>query len=489
MKRNLIAALYLFTAALSVSCSPSSYVTKFEDFSAIKADAGNKRIAESPPFGDALGSPTVTADTKSPFQISFDDQTNEIVGRAQKLIEKNEREGAVLDQRWYGFRRFGKYQELILGATHVIFCGGLETDVRSQLGPQYESIERLEEDQEPGEIRLYAGKRSDGSWDFIIIGQNGREVALKTVIRLLYMSKFLDHQAKQKYRDRLQSFHSSLKVLMSSVSARHEFIAFFQRHGIREPDAVLIGFMADSAFLLRKEGIGDPKLYSDESLRVNWYPNANGKKVLLVSINGNRIFASRAGHLIDAIFEISPNRSPSVVFLGSAGVIDAPELVWRMVTPITVTHGDPFPEAERRGELVHLIRNRALDPGSIQTAHASVESVVAETTEWARNIKKREIETIDQELLHVIRAVNSSRYGANTQLFVGILVTDNISSDAAVMNVTLERAEDTISQATELRREFLSKVLKTIGVLKTEHPPASGAATIIDRQRSTAARE
>jgi len=42
----------------------------------------------------------------------------------------------------------------------------------------------LEQDQDPGEIRLFVGRRQAG-YDFIIIGQNGREVALKTIIRLL----------------------------------------------------------------------------------------------------------------------------------------------------------------------------------------------------------------------------------------------------------------------------------------------------------------
>jgi hypothetical protein len=471
MKRNLITASSLLLVALALSCSSSSQVAEFRHSLLVSANAGNGQIESSVSFGDrsSLPAATVDANAERRSQVYFQDQTQEIVSRARQLIEKNEREGAVLDQRWYGFRRFGKYQDLILGATNVIFCGGLEADVRSELGSQYESIPPLEENQDPGEIRFYAGNRSDGSWDFIIVGQNGREVALKTVIRLLYMSKFLDDQIRRKYRVRLQSFHSSLKVLTSSVSARQEFISFFERHGIREPDAVLIGFMGDSASLLDEERVGDPKLYSDESLRVSWYSNANGKKLLLVSINGNRIFASRAGQLIEAIFEISPSRPPSIAFLGSAGSIEAPELVWKIVTPVSVTNGDLH--AKGQGELVHLLRNRALERGSIQTAHASVESVVVETTDWARNMKKRGIRTIDQELLHVIQTVNSSRYGAETELFVGILVTDNISSNAAVMDVTLERAEETISQATELRREFLSQILKTIGVLKTTHSP------------------
>jgi hypothetical protein len=38
---------------------------------------------------------------------------------------------------------------------------------------------------EPGDIRLSIGKRKQGDYDFIVIGPNGRDVALKTNIRLL----------------------------------------------------------------------------------------------------------------------------------------------------------------------------------------------------------------------------------------------------------------------------------------------------------------
>jgi hypothetical protein len=38
---------------------------------------------------------------------------------------------------------------------------------------------------EPADIRLSIGKRKQGDYDFIVIGQNGRDVALKTNIRLL----------------------------------------------------------------------------------------------------------------------------------------------------------------------------------------------------------------------------------------------------------------------------------------------------------------
>jgi homospermidine synthase len=138
-----------------------------------------------------------------------------------------------------------------------------------------------------------------------------------------------------------------------------------------------------------------------------------------------------------------------------------------------VTTGDLSAPAEPKGELLHLIPNRAVSLGTVQTAHASVESVVAETTEWAKTMKKRGVKTVDQELLHVIRAVQASRYGNDVDLFIGILVTDNISSNPAAMDITLERAEDSISEATQLRRDFLSKILKAIGVLKSTYSPAA----------------
>ena len=43
-------------------------------------------------------------------------------------------------------------------------------------------------------------------YDVIIVGQNGREVALKTVVRLLYLPRFADEKTKEKYRGRLVEF-------------------------------------------------------------------------------------------------------------------------------------------------------------------------------------------------------------------------------------------------------------------------------------------
>ena len=124
---------------------------------------------------------------------------------------------------------------------------------------------------------------------------------------------------------------------------RREYLTFFNKHDIRNPDAVVIGFMSDASEVMSDMGFANPETYSDESLRVIWHKNANGKRVLLISINGNRIFASRSAELIEALYEISPDSSPLITFLGSAGAVDAPEMVGKIVAPTRVMNGDPFP--------------------------------------------------------------------------------------------------------------------------------------------------
>ena len=101
----------------------------------------------------------------------------------------------MLDQRWYTFKRFGQYQDTIFSASQIVFYGGLENDVRANLPKHYESVVPLEKDQEPGEIRLFSAKHAPAQHDLIIIGQNGREVALKTIIRLIYLASFADASA------------------------------------------------------------------------------------------------------------------------------------------------------------------------------------------------------------------------------------------------------------------------------------------------------
>ena len=73
----------------------------------------------------------------------------------------------------------------------------------------------------------------------------------------------------------------------------------------------------------------------------------------------------------------------------------------------------------------------------MHSTHASVESVVVETTEWAKEIKRRRVKTVDQELYNVIDAINSSARGAESQIYAGILVTDNVSTDKAATDLRL----------------------------------------------------
>jgi hypothetical protein len=333
----------------------------------------------------------------------------------------------------------------------------------------YTSLVALESDQEPGDIRLFSAKRESAPHDLVIIGQNGREVALKTVVRLIYLAGFADAERQRKYRNALRSFTESLTVFLSSRSARQEFIGFFGKHGISSPDAVLIGFIGETRALLKAQGIHDPELHSDESLRINWFKNANGRKVLLVSIDYNRIYASRAGDLIEAIFAISGPSSPAIVFLGSGGAIEEPSIVGQIVTPTMVLNGDPLPLVQDKGVLVHLIRNKAIGHASIKTAHASVENVVVETTRWAERMKSNRVRTVDQELFHIVKAVNSTANIQKFEMYVGILVTDNVSSNIyGNPDKTLEHAEETITKTADIRREFLANILTELRILEPD---------------------
>ncbi|HEY5614852.1 MAG TPA: hypothetical protein VIL52_02440 [Bacteroidota bacterium] len=480
MKRYAATFFSALAIILSLSCGPWELAKQSGD-----ADSSygyfnkEKNSAHQSPSGNLWNQPKAYQDSveekaneilhgRTAARVSFEDRTRELVAHAERLIKNNQEEGAVLDQRWYGLKYFGKHQELIFAAVNVMFFGGLEYDVRNHLGDRYTSIDPVEENQDSGDIRLYIGKRKEGNYDFIIIGQNGREVALKTIIRLLYLTKFVDDKTKQKYRDKLASFTQSLQVLLSSVSPREEFITFFNRYGIDRPDAVIIGFRGDVRSLMKDEGISDPELYTDESLRVNWYPDANGKRVLLVSIDKNRIFASRSGELIEAIFAISANTLPSITLLCSCGAIDAPEMVGKIVTPTSVMKGESFPASVNKGILVHIIRNKAADEAATKTAAVSVESVVVETTKWVTTMKAHGVNTVDQELFPIVNAINSSAYAAKVDVFAGTLVTDNVSSNAQNNDMTLEHAEATIAATVNIRREFFSKVLKTLGILKKE---------------------
>ena len=398
----------------------------------------------------------------------FQDHTEEIVGDALALIKKNRREGAALDQRWYGFRRFGPTLEHLLRAKEVRFYGGREADVRSAIATQYVSLLPLAADQDPGEIRLFTARRDWDSFDVVIIGQNGKEVALKTVIRLAYVFEFMDEEIKRSFVGGFDAFLGRVKIFLSSFPARQEFSAFFQRYRIADPDVVIIGFQRDTRAILEEAGIGEPERYSSDSLRVNWYPNAGGKKVLLISINGNRIFASRAGELVQAIFEAFTSPPESIVFLGSAGAIDSAQLVGQIVAPTVVVNDDYFNAERRGGKLAHIIRNRATMIVPVKTAHVSVESMLLETMPWATKNRTNRIMTVDQELYSIVNAINKSHYGDKIQFFAGILVTDNVSAVQTHGQMTLQHAEDIIAKTGAIRRGFLARVLSELGITAHE---------------------
>jgi hypothetical protein len=174
---------------------------------------------------------------------------------------------------------------------------------------------------------------------------------------------------------------------------------------------------------------------------------------------------------MEAIYDSSPDSRPLVTFLGSAGAIDAPELVGKIVAPTSLMNGDPFPRVKSQGALIHLVRNRAVGLVRLQSTHASVESVVVETTEWAKHIKSQRVNTVDQELYHVIDAIHASPRGAETDIYAAVLVTDNVATDVSDNDVTLKAAEDTIDDTAKLRQNFLLNVFRRQGILKDANVP------------------
>jgi hypothetical protein len=400
-----------------------------------------------------------------PSHRSFYDHTVQIVGEALNLINRNEHEGASLDQRWYAFRRFGKHLDQVLGARAVRFYGGREPDVLRFIADQYLSVSPLEPDQDPGDMRFFMARRDAESWDLVIIGHNGREVALKMVIRLAYFFKFMDESYKRAYVGGFDSFLHKVKIYLSTTPARQEFISFFQLYGISDADAVIIGFQRDARAVLKESGIGCPERHSNDSLKINWYANANGNKVLLVSINGNRIFASRAGELIKAIFETFRSPPRTLIFLGSAGAVASDQLVGQIVAPTVVVANDYFDPNQHGGKLAHIIRNHAAMIVPVKTAHTSVENMVVETLNWATVNSQRRIMTVDQELYHLINAVNTSPHASNIKIFVGLFVSDNVSAIGEPYGATLQHAEDVIARTATVRREFLGEVLVEAGII------------------------
>ena len=443
MNRNLTVLVASLGAALILSCG------------GVRATRSANFTTDDSPRVGALSS------------VRFEDHTREIVGAALKLIAKNQREGAPLDQRWYAFRRFQDSIQLIFKAREIRFYGGREIDVRSVIARRYASLTPFESAQSSSEIRLFTARRDGDGFDLVIIGQNGREVALKTAIRLIYLFKFTDEKIKgARAGGGLTAFVQRIKIFLSSITPKQEFIDFFKRYGIDNPEAVFIGFQGDTRAVLKQAGIEDPKRYSNDSLRVNWYPQADGQKVLVVSINGNRIFASRAGGLIKAIFETFHPAPRALVFFGSGGAIANADLVGRIVAPTVVVQDDFFIPDRRGGKLAQIVPNCAASLLPIRSVHVSVENAVVETTTWAALKSRARITTVDQELYHVVNAVNALPHEGGLRFFAGILVTDDVSTLNAGDEITLQNAQSTIARTAAVRRAFIAKILEEIGITR-----------------------
>src|SRR5580765_8871917 len=140
-------------------------------------------------------------------------------------------------------------------------------------------------------------------------------------------------------------------------------------------------------------------------------------------------------------------RSPprTIVFFGSGGAIDSAQLVGQIVAPTVVAlQHENFAADQHNGKLAHIIRNHAATVVPIKTAHMSVESIVVETLNWAATNSQRRIMTVDQELFHVISAFNASPRASQTELFVGLLVTDNVPASLGFPETSFQCAEDVI---------------------------------------------
>ena len=168
---------------------------------------------------------------------------------------------------------------------------------------------------------------------------------------------------------------------------------------------------------------------------------------------------------MEAIYDSAPASRPLVTFFGSAGAIDAPDLVGKIVAPTRLMNADPFPRITNQGALVHLVRNRALDLVRLHSTHASIESVVVETTAWAKHVKRERVNTVDQELYHVIDAIHASPRGKETDVYAVVLVTDNVAIDPSDNHVTLQAAEETIAASAPLRQKFLLDLFRRQRIL------------------------
>ena len=116
-----------------------------------------------------------------------------------------------------------------------------------------------------------------------------------------------------------------------------------------------------------------------------------------------------------------------------------------------------------------------MDLVRLQSTHASVESVVVETTEWAKRIRSQRVKTVDQEFYHVIDAIHASPRAAETNIYAAVLVTDNVAIDGSNNDVMLEAAEETIADTANLRQNFLLNVFRRQGILNDAKVPEAVA--------------
>jgi hypothetical protein len=158
-------------------------------------------------------------------------------------------------------------------------------------------------------------------------------------------------------------------------------------------------------------------------------------------------------------------------------------LVGKIVAPTRLMNADPFPRETSQGALVHLVRNHAWDLVRSHSTHASIESVVVETKQWAERVKKQRVNTVDQELYHVIDAIHSSPRGKETDIYAAVLVTDNVAIDVSANDVTLQAAEETIAASAHLRQKFLFDLFRRQGILTDQvvsgtEPTSRAAQTV-----------
>jgi hypothetical protein len=104
------------TIILAISCNAPAIRSHSNHSDSIYAYSAN----------ETNGGSKATLNIESTPRVLFVDQTQQVVSCAERLVQSNEKQGAALDQRWYGLQYFGKHPALIFSAEKVIFFGGLE---------------------------------------------------------------------------------------------------------------------------------------------------------------------------------------------------------------------------------------------------------------------------------------------------------------------------------------------------------------------------